>query len=343
MNAAAAQGIELPQHRDDVVARLQVAPRNFGAEVCLDEYGLLGVEVVDQRAGVRSQGVQTFGGGVDAAAEAAQQNRRGADRDHQRGAARPVVAPEARRVLAGGPVAASEQRDVQVEHRGGEGDEIHDAGQGQDAFGEVAELLDERKPFEQAAQAAGYQIAGMRDENGRGAEQRAQNVGHGQVRRQQRGDHAQRDERRAHQPVTRVSGEYEPEVGAAEDQQHDHVAQRESQRYAVDRHVRRVLAGHDLDVGGGQGQQQLVGAVDLFLRPRRHRDRRNQQDQQVWKPGVERVEVGQVVGEERFLPKRGDRAEKHEQRDENVTGRAAEIRGQLPPANGFGKVSGCHR
>ena len=67
------------------------------------------------------------------------------------------------------------------------------------------------------------------------------------------------------------------------------MAEGEEQGDRVDRHVRGVLPDHDLEVGRGQRQQQLVGPVQALLGPCSHRQRRHEEDQQVREVLVERV------------------------------------------------------
>jgi hypothetical protein len=60
----------------------------------------------------------------------------------------------------------------------------------------------------------------------------------------------------------------------------------------------RYFAEQDLHVGGRQGQEQFVRALLALLGPGRHRDRRDEEEEQVGEPLVEGVEIGQVAVEE---------------------------------------------
>ena len=81
---------------------------------------------------------------IDAPAESTEQNSHARNRNKQRGATHPVVAAEFRGIFACGPMAAPQQRDVEIEHSRCECDEVDDARDRHDAFRKVAELLDKR-------------------------------------------------------------------------------------------------------------------------------------------------------------------------------------------------------
>ena len=191
VDLAAPSGIELAEQRDDVAAGLHVATRNLGAEIGLDEDGAIRVEARDQFAGVRGKRVQALRGGIQPATQATYQDSQARDRDQQRDPARGVVQAQSGRAVAGRPVAPAQGGDVQVHQRGGEAREVENPIQGDDSIGEVAELFYERQALQQSPQASANDVARVVDEDRHRAQQRAEDVGHGQVRTQLRGQHAQ--------------------------------------------------------------------------------------------------------------------------------------------------------
>ena len=114
------------------------------------------------------------------------------------------------------------------------------------------------------------------------------------------------------------------------------MAQRKQQRHRIDRQGRQVLAGDYLQIGSRKGQQQFIGPVAFLFGPQGHGDGRDQEQEQVGKNTVQRIEVGQIIIKKSLLPKGGYRAEKNKQRNENVAGGTAEVAGQLALQDGFG-------
>ena len=100
------------------------------------------------------------------------------------------MAPEGRRALAGRPVAPPEHRDVEVNHRRGEADEVQHARERDHAVREVAELLHEGEAFQEPPQAAAQDVPGMLDEDGHRAQQGSEDVRDRQVAGELRRQHA---------------------------------------------------------------------------------------------------------------------------------------------------------
>src|SRR6185295_10795835 len=119
--------------------------------------------------------------------------------------------------------------------------------------------------------------------------------------------------------------------------------EREQQRHRVDAERREVFPEDDLEVGRRQREQQLVGPLLAFLRPDRHRDRRDEEEEQVGEVLVERIEVGQVAHEEDVAPEGQHRRQRHEHRDEDVSGGRAEVGEEVPLEDGLDDMSADHR
>ena len=137
----------------------------------------------------------------------------------------------------------------------------------------------------------------MLDEHRGCAQEGTENICHREVASELRRQHAQSDQSGTHQPVAGICREQQAKVRAAENQQHNHVTERKDQCHGINRDVGHVFAGYDLKIGRRQGEQQLV-------RPGRHRQCWNEENQQVREVLVERVQIGEVASEEGFLPER---------------------------------------
>ena len=96
------------------------------------------------------------------------------------------------------------------------------------------------------------------------------------------------------------------------------------------------LPDHNVEIGGRQRQQQFVGALPPLVRPDTHRDRRNEDQHDVGQELVQLIQVGQVGVEELVRPKRGERRQQHEQAQEHVARRVAEIADEVPLQHGQG-------
>ena len=172
-------------------------------------------------------------------------------------------------------------------------------------------------------------------EDQRDVEDGPQDVGHGEVAGQEGGDHADGQHGQPHQPVAEIGSQEESPVGIAQHLQDGVVAdQREQQRDGVDGHGGQVLAQHDVEVAGRDGQQQLVGALVALLGPDAHGDGRDEDQHHEGEDFVELVEVGQVGVEEIVEPERRERANQHEQADEHVARGVDEIADEVPLENG---------
>ena len=97
------------------------------------------------------------------------------------------------------------------------------------------------------------------------------------------------------------------------------------ERDGEDRSRGQVFSQHHVPVAGRHGQQQFVGPLPPLLGPDAHGDGRNESQHDEGYPGIELIEIGQVVIPELVLPESGERAERHKDPQENVTGRAGEI------------------
>ena len=244
------------------------------------------------------------------------------------------MSPQAFACLTPRPVPTPQQNHVQVEHRHGQRDEVEEARERDHAGAEVAELGRNRPVLDPPPQAGAGGCTDPVQEYRHGAEQGAEDKGHRDVRRQERGNHADRNQQDPHQPVAQIGRKHHPEVGITQIPQHQQMAQRECEGHRVDSQRREVLAQHHVHVMRGQGEKKLVGALPSFIGPRRHRDCRDEEEQHVGHVLVELVEVGQVVGKELGLPERDGRADDHEERDEDVTGGIAEVALQVPLEDG---------
>ena len=338
LQAVPAQSGQLPQQVDQVVSSREVAAGHLRAQVSLNEDRLARIQPLDQSSRVGRERVNPFGGEIDPPSQAVQQQRQSGQGDHQGHPPHQQVGTHGRCLAAAGPVASSQQLHVEIDHGRRKGEEVGHRGKRDHTRGQVLELLVEGEAGHQPFGAPGQDGACMVDEDGHGAEQGAQDEGHGDVVGQEGPDHSQGQQRHSHEPVAQVGGGHQAGVRVAQPSQHQHVGQGKEEGHGVDAGGSQVLPQHDAEVGGRQGQQQLVGAVALLLGPDAHADGGNQKDQQVGEDAVELVQIGQVVGEEPVLPEGRQGAQKDEEGDEDVTGGAAEVAGQLPLADDPGQL-----
>ena len=233
------------------------------------------------------------------------------------------------------PVTPPQQDYVEVQHRQRKRNKVDHRGQRDHSGGEIAELLSKRQSLNQPLKSSAQDDSGVNDKNRHRAEYRSQNERNCEISRKQGGQHAHAHQCRAHQPISEVGGEHQAYVGTAQPPEDDQMAQREHQRRRVNRHGSQILAHDNLHVGCRKRQQQLVGPVELLFGPQGHRDGRDQKQKQVREDAIQRVEVGQIIIEKSLLPKGGYRAQKDEQRNENVAGGTAEVAVQLALEDGF--------
>ena len=176
------------------------------------------------------------------------------------------------------PVAAADQHQAQVKQHGGHGHEVNHPPETEDPAAEVAELVDQAPLGNPRSPLAAEDHVGIGQKDQGDVEDHAQHVGHGEVRREERGRHSHGEHRQADQPVTGVGAQEQAGVRVAQRGQHDVVAgQGEAQGHRVDRHRGQVLADDHVQVAGRHGQQQLVGALLALLRPDAHADRRDEE------------------------------------------------------------------
>ncbi len=213
----------------------------------------------------------------------------------------------------------ADQHHAHVEHDHQDHGEIGHSGQGQHAAAEIGELLADAPMLDGLhsllADAAENRVGGD-EEHQRHVEQHAQDEADGDVAGEKRGDHADRQHGQPYEPIAGVGSQEQAEVEmrhkrdegirAGEIVQHQVVAdQREQQRHAENAHRRQVLAQHDVEIAGGNGQQQLVGPLFPLVRPNPHRDGGNIYEHNEREPEAKLVQVGQVVAEEVVHPKPG--------------------------------------
>ena len=161
------------------------------------------------------------------------------------------------------------------------------------------------------------------------------------LRAQQRREHPHGDQRRSRAGIAQVVAEHQPQVGAAQIEQDADVADRQYERRDVHPEACHVLAQHDLEIGGRQREENLVRSQPPLIRPDVHRQGGNEEQEQQWKPGVELIEVREVLKEEAVLPERSRRAEKDEDGDEDVAGRVAEVQEQVAPGQSLDHGHAC--
>ena len=103
------------------------------------------------------------------------------------------------------------------------------------------------------------------------------------------------------------------------------MCQREPERDGIDQHQGQKLAEQNFDICGRQREQQLVGSLSLFVCPRRHRHRRDDEQQQVRECQCELIQVCQVVRKELWIEcgKRGRNHENHNKKVTEQTGKVA--------------------
>ncbi len=277
------------------------------------------------------------------------EHRHRAQSDHQQGQ-RPqrVVAGLRPALPTREPVPPPDQHHAHVEHDQQDRGEIGQSAQGQHAVAEIGESLADAPALDgQHGLLAGAaeDRVGRGEEHQRHVEQYAQHKADGNVAGQERGDHADGQHRQPHQPVADVRPQEQTDVElrhhgegglrAGQIVQHQVVAEHgEQQRNAENAHRRQILAQHDVEIGGGDGQQQFVGPLFPLVRPDAHRDRGDIHEHDEREPEAKLVQVGQVVAEEVRHPKSGNRAERHKQKDEQVARGTGEVTDEVTSENG---------
>ena len=204
LQAAPAQGRQLPEQVDQVVSSRKVAAGHLRAQVGLNEDRPGRIQPLDQRSRVGRERMNPFGGEVDPPSQAVQQQRQSGQGDHQGQPPRQQMGAHGRGLSAAGPVAPSQQFHVEIDHGCRKGEEVDQRGKGDHSRGQVLELLVEGEAGHQPLGAAGQDGARMVDEDGHGAEQGAQDEGHGDVVGQERPDHSQGQQGHSHEPVAQV-------------------------------------------------------------------------------------------------------------------------------------------
>ena len=329
LHPAPAHRLHLPEDALQRGARLDQRLRHFGTQVGLHEHRPVVGEAAQQFAGLGGQGMEPFGGGVQPETEPGDQDDGTQQRERHRNRADGVVGGHPVAVGGGRPVPAADEQHIQVEEETGERQEVEDGSQRHRAAAELGEVPGGGDRLEEPGERRAEPLrpdAGEDDQRRTGC---AQDERDRRDRSEQRRRHADGGERRAEQRVAQVVREQEPPVRTPEEDQHQRVAQRKRERRAVHAERRRVLAQDDLQVGGGEREEEFVGAEFSLLRPDGHRERRHEEQQDVREQPVQLVEVRQVVQEEPVLPERRRRAQQDEERQEHIPRRVREVHPQV--------------
>ena len=261
-----------------------------------------------------------------------------ADQDQrQRHGAHAVLETHCGTARAAAPVPLPDQDQVQVEHEDRDGDEVKQALGRDQTDSERFELPRDGHLFEElvAADHNGRQRRqrDQADEHGDRADQRTENERHRRAVGQIRRHHPGAQQSAARQPVAEIGGGQQSHIRLSNHRQHHGVRQREEQGHAVNGDHRQVLPDQDFQVRDWQGEEQFFGPQLPLLGPDTHRDGRNDEQQQRWKPLVELVQAGHVVGKELRL-KRGECAEQDEGHDEQIADDSGEVTPEVPLEHG---------
>ncbi len=103
------------------------------------------------------------------------------------------------------------------------------------------------------------------------------------------------------------------------------MAERHHESDGIDGENAEVLSQDHFEIGRGKGEQELVGSELPLLGPYRHRERGDEEHQEVGKDGVQGVQVREVVEEEPVLPEGRGGAQENEEGDEYVARGVAEV------------------
>ena len=278
--------------------------------------------------------MEPLGGRIETEPQPRDEDDGAQQRERHRNGPHRVVGGHAVSVGGGAPVTLPDEKHVQVQEKARNSREIKHRGDRDDAAPELVEVVNRRDRLHQAGEPGAEAAEEEPRQNQDGRRRRPQDEGDRRDRGQQRCHHPGRRERRPEEGVPDVVGEQQAPVRAAEEHQHQRVAQREDERRAVDAENRRVFAEHDLQIGGRQGQEQLVGPELLLLGPYRHGEGGDEKQQDVGEQPVQLVEVRQVVQEEPVLPERRGGAQQDEKGQEDVARRIREVHAEVPPHEG---------
>ncbi len=257
------------------------------------------------------------------------QRRHRAENRQQGDHADRVVDPVRRSILPSRPATPSQQHDVRVQRHTGQHHEIQHGVRRDHAACEIAKLLGDAHSLGDPLQAAAGDRARAVEEYEHTAKDAAEQEGDRQVIGQQRRRHRHGQQRGSHQPVADVRRNHQPRIGVPQPCQHHDMTQRKQQRHGVDADGSQVLADHDLPVFRRQREQQIFRTLLLFFRPQRHRNRRDEEYQQVREEAVQLVEVREIGREELFLPEGRHRTQEYKQREEHIPGRRRKIADDL--------------
>ena len=108
--------------------------------------------------------------------------------------------------LAADPVPAADQHHAQVEHDGGDHHEVDDARQADDPAAELLELAAQAPMLDDHRPGIGNRRhhVGIPGQDHQPVQHRAEDIGHGQVPREERGHHADRQHRQSQEPVAEI-------------------------------------------------------------------------------------------------------------------------------------------
>ena len=194
LDPGASRGVQLLEDVHQVRTGLHVGFRYLGTHEGLDEHGTIRVQFAQDLHGLVGKGMEAFGGHVETDARPAQDDVQPDDGHDQRRRAQAVMDPHP--VAAGlhGPVAAADKHHVEIQHEARDREVMNQAGEADDAAGEVVEGIEEAQGRDQVPQALADAARDGADEHEGAAEQGAQDEGDGHVRSQQGRQHADGDE-----------------------------------------------------------------------------------------------------------------------------------------------------
>ena len=267
LNFSTAQGLEFGECGEEVELGGRVSGGDFGTDVGVDLDGI-GIAVVanftKQFERVGRQRVELLAADVGPQPVVAlhqlghtngqgQQSQRA---DHE-------VTQQRAAFVTRLPMSPADEHHGQVNHHDGQHDKVGCPTQANDAPLEIAELF-QRAP---ATDRLGggrvlYEPVGHAKQRQWQVEQRAQDESDGEIVGQKRRHHADRDHRRADEPVADIRASEQPRVGipqAVPEHQKDGEGG-EQERDGKNRHTCQVLAQDNVEIAGRDGQQQFIRA-----------------------------------------------------------------------------------
>ena len=91
---------------------------------------------------------------------------------------------------------------------------------------------------------------------------------------------------------------------------------------------------HDVEIAGGNGEEEFVGALSSFVCPDAHGDGGNEDEHDEGEPTIELIEVGEVGIKKVVRQKCRDGTEQHEDADEDIACRIGKIADEVAFENG---------